>query len=97
MDSHTHEEAHAVPYSTYIKVWAALIALTGITVGAAMLQLHHLAFFTAVLVATVKASLVVLYFMHIRFEHRLFAWMLVAILATYAIFVILTFADYAFR
>jgi hypothetical protein len=35
--------------------------------------------------------------MHIRYERRIFAYMLIAILATYAIFVILTFADYSFR
>lgn len=97
MDPHTEDHAHVVPYSTFIKIWAALIVLTGVTVGAALLDLGHLAFFTAIVVATVKATLVTLYFMHIRFERRIFAGMLIAILVTYAIFVILTFADYAFR
>lgn len=92
-----HADAHAVPYLTYVKVWAVLIGLTLVTVLASMLELRHLAVFTALLVATVKASLVVLYFMHIRYERRLFAWMLIAILAMYAVFVILTFADYSFR
>ena len=92
----THEDHH-VPYSTYVWVWAILIFLTGVTVGAAVADMKHLAVFTAILVATVKSSLVILYFMHIRFERRIFSWMLIAIIATYAIFLILTFADYSFR
>lgn len=93
----TKHEDHHVPYSTYVNVWIMLIALTGVTVGAAFTDLKHLAIFTAILIAVVKASLVILYFMHIRYERRIFAYMLIAILATYAIFVILTFADYSFR
>jgi hypothetical protein len=40
---------------------------------------------------------VVLYFMHIRFEQRIYAFMIFAILGTYAVFVGLTFVDYWYR
>ena len=93
----TKHEDHHVPYSTYVNVWLLLMFLTAITVGAAYTDLKHLAIFTAILIATVKASLVVLYFMHIRFERRIFSYMLIGIFATYAVFLILTFADYSFR
>jgi cytochrome c oxidase subunit 4 len=96
-----HEHAggdHAtIPYRTYVNVWLALVGLTLVTVGAAYTDLRHLAIFTALLIASTKCMLVILYFMHIRFETRLFTYMLIAIFATYVIFVILTFADYSFR
>ena len=97
MTSDSHGDAHHVPYRTYVNVWLALVVLTGITVGAAYADLKHLAIFTALLVATVKSSLVLMYFMHLRWESRLFTWMFIAVLATYAIFIGLTFADYGFR
>ena len=92
----THEDHH-VPYSTYINVWLLLIGLTGVTVGAWLVDLKHLSVFTAILIAAIKSSLVILYFMHIRYERHIFSWMLISIVATYAIFLILTFADYSFR
>jgi cytochrome c oxidase subunit 4 len=91
------ETPHIIAYSTYVKVWAALVVLTLTTVGASLVTLRHLAVFTAILIASVKACLVVLYFMHIRFERKIFAGMLVFAVGTYAIFLILTFADYSFR
>ena len=97
MDDHHAEEVHLVPYRTYVNVWLALVLLTGITGGAAVLDLGHLAMFTAVLIASVKCTLVLMYFMHLRFENKIFTIMLLASIFTYAIFVILTFADYAYR
>jgi len=88
---------HLVPYRTYFLVWAALVALTCLTVGAALADLKHLSVFTAILIACVKSTLVVLYFMHLRYERRVFTWMFVAAVGMYAIFLVLTFADYAFR
>jgi len=94
---HEHEEHHLTPYKVYIGVWLALISLTGITVLAAIINMKHMAIFVALLVACGKSTLVVLYFMHIAFEKRVFWWFLIAAIATYVIFVLLTFADYAFR
>jgi len=41
--------------------------------------------------------LVLLYFMHIRFEKLLYAGMILAVLVTYAILIGLTFVDYGYR
>lgn len=96
MNSRT-EERHVVPDSLYVWVWAALLCLTGITVSAKYADLQHLAIFAALLIATVKAGLVVLYFMHVRFEKPIFAVMILVLLATYGIYIGLTFVDYANR
>ena len=88
---------HLVPYRTYVNVYLGLVALTAMTVGAAYANMKHMAVFTAVLIASVKATLVILYFMHIRYEKRIFAWMITAAFASFVVFLILTFADYSFR
>jgi cytochrome c oxidase subunit 4 len=80
-----------------VYVWLALVVLTGITVGVQYADLAHMAIFTAILIAVVKSTLVLMYFMHIRFEKPIFLIMILATLMTYAIFVALTFADYYYR
>lgn len=95
--SHANEEQHLLPFKVYLLVWAALIVGTGITVGACYADLGHLAIFTAILIATAKAGLVLLYFMHLRYEKPLFAIMILVLLATYGIFIMLTFSDYVYR
>ena len=94
----THEEkTHRIPYKVYVYVWLALVILTGITVSASYTHLGHVAIFTALLIATVKGTLLLLYFMHIRFEKPIFLAMILAVLLTYSIFVGLTFTDYLYR
>ena len=91
------EQHHQVAPALYVAVWAALVVLTGITVGVSFLDLASFTVFTVMLIATVKASLVLLYFMHVRFIQPIYTYMIVFILGTYATFIILTFSDYSFR
>jgi cytochrome c oxidase subunit 4 len=108
MDSLTHdkpgtadtghaEEHHLVPYKAYVAVWLALCTLTLVTIGAGYADLKHMGILVAMLIATVKVTLVILYFMHIRYEGKVLAWFLIAGFGTYAIFIALTFADYYYR
>ena len=62
----------------YISVFVALAALTVITVGIASLRLPTIWAVTfALLVATVKGSLVACYFMHLISEKKVIYWVLV--------------------
>ena len=97
MTAHQEERHHLVPYGLYVKVWAALLVFTGITVGVSYVDMKHVTVMTALLIATVKATLVILYFMNIRYEKAIYIYMILVILITYAIFVGLTFADYLYR
>ena len=90
-------EGHLVPYPVFVTVWLALVGLTLVTVGASYLDLKQMAMFTALLIATVKVSLVLMYFMHLRYDAKILTWFLIACIGTYAIFVALTLADYSFR
>jgi len=89
--------SHAMPYRAYVTVWAGLIALTALTVGVSYVNMKQVSVLTALMIAACKASLVVLYFMHIRFERKIHLLMILVVAATYLIFIGLTFADYAER
>ena len=91
------EKHHLVPVMLYVWVWAALIVLTGLTVGAKYADLQHTAIIAALLIATVKGGLVLLYFMHIRYEKPIYAVMILVLLITYVFYIGLTFVDYANR
>jgi cytochrome c oxidase subunit 4 len=58
-------------YRTYIIVWIALLILTVLTWGVSYVDLGMGNVAVALLIASVKASLVALFFMHLRFENRL--------------------------
>ena len=97
MSEHPTDGPQLLPYSLYIKVWLALLLLTGLTIGVSSIEMYRWHVFTAMLIATVKVSLVILYFMHVRFENKLIWTMILVALITYATFVGLTFADYYYR
>ncbi|GAB4361810.1 MAG: hypothetical protein Kow00128_00950 [Deltaproteobacteria bacterium] len=56
---------------TYLVVWAALVLLTGITVLVSYVHLGMMNVVVALVIASVKASLVALFFMHLSHEGRL--------------------------
>ena len=55
----------------YLAVWGALVVLTAVTVAVSYVHLGLMNVVVALLVASVKASLVALFFMHLRYESRL--------------------------
>ncbi len=61
---------HVLPLSIYFGIFAALLVLTGVTTWIAHIDLHALNLPVALLVAAVKAVLVILYFMHVRYSSR---------------------------
>lgn len=73
-EDHSHELGHIVPFQTYIKVLGTLLFLTFITVLVAQFDFGNWNIVVAMLVASVKALLVALFFMHLKFEHPV-TWM----------------------
>ncbi len=67
-DSNWHP--HIVPMGTLIAVFVSLLILTGVTVGVAQVDLGDLNVVVALAVATVKASIVALFFMHLKYDAR---------------------------
>ena len=62
---------HVSPKSTYYTIFGALLVLTATTVGVAFLNLGRLNFPVAISIAILKATLVVLFFMHAKYSSRL--------------------------
>jgi cytochrome c oxidase subunit IV len=79
---------------TYAMVWAALMLLTALTVTVADLNFQKATIIVCLGIAVFKSTLVLLYFMHLRYEDRLVVKLAVPIaIATLAIFIGLTFSD----
>ena len=62
---------HVSPVSLYLTIFGALMVLTGVTVGAAYVDLGAFNFSVAMLIAGFKASLVVWFFMHVKYQSHL--------------------------
>jgi cytochrome c oxidase subunit 4 len=62
---------HIIPLPTYLKVFAALITLTAITVLVSRFDLGEWNTIVAFLIATVKAVLVLAIFMHLKYDNML--------------------------
>jgi len=98
--SHDHDKAtehEPVSYGTYILTWFTLVVLTAVTVTAAGMNFGKISVLVALMIATIKASVVLMIFMHLKYETRLFKTMVWIVLITLAIFIGLTFTDTLFR
>ena len=86
---------HIVPVKVYLTIFLALLVGTFLTVVAAFYDFPwRFNTVIALTIATIKATLVVLYFMHVRYSSRL-VWVIVAsALFWLAILFALTLSDY---
>jgi len=90
-------EQHIVPTSTYYTIFALLMLGTAITVAVAYLDLGPLNTVVALAIACTKATLVVLFFMHVKYSSRL-TWAVV-FGSVFWLFILLalTYNDYLTR
>lgn len=88
---------HISPKSIYYTIFGALMVLTAVTVGAAFVNLGNLNFPVAVGIATFKATLVILYFMHVKYSSHLTKLVVASSLFFLAILMFVTMVDYASR
>jgi cytochrome c oxidase subunit 4 len=92
---------HIVSPKLYILIFATLMVLTGTTVYAATVDLNHyypgLNIIVALVIATCKAILVVLFFMHAYYSSKRTQLIIIAGVFWLAIMLSLTLGDYASR
>src|SRR4029077_6556857 len=88
---------HIASIRTNILVFVALLVLLFATVGAAYLPLGPLHFPVAMTFAVVKAVLIVLFFMHVLYSHRLTMVVCLASCLWLGIMIALTLSDYLTR
>jgi len=99
-DAHGHGHAddglvhvHVHPAGTYVKIFVALVALTLLTVGLSRVHLGNWNFFIAVAVATIKATLVAMFFMHLKDDNRFNVLIFVGSLLFIGVFFVYTTND----
>lgn len=88
---------HVSPKSLYYTIFGALMVLTGVTVAAAFIELGPLNFPVALGIATLKATLVVLFFMHVKYSSHMTKLVVVTSLFFLLILLAETMMDYASR
>jgi cytochrome c oxidase subunit 4 len=88
---------HIIPKRTLFMVFGALVVLTGITVGAAYMPLGPLTVPVAIGIAVVKAALVVLYFMALKYDNPVNALTFTIGTIFVVVFIGITMLDTAFR
>jgi len=88
---------HVVSPKIYFAVFASLMLLTALTVWAAFQDLGPFNLVVALGIATLKATLVVLYFMHVRYNPKLI-WLVIGLaVAWFGVFLVVTLSDYLSR
>jgi cytochrome c oxidase subunit 4 len=88
---------HIVPPKVYVGIFASLMVLTAVTVAAAFVSLGPFNIVIALAIATLKATLVVLYFMHARYNPKRTQLVIISAVFWLAIMLALTMSDYASR
>jgi len=88
---------HIVSPVIYIIIGASLLVLTGVTVAASFIEMGVFNPIVALAIAVVKAMLVVLFFMHVKYSTKLTKLTVFAGLFTFLTLIGMTLADYVSR
>jgi cytochrome c oxidase subunit IV len=89
---------HIVPLKTNVAVWLTLLVLTGVTAGVAFIDLGAFNTVVALVIATCKALLVVLIFMHVKYaSEKLVKVVVISALFFLMLLLGLSLADYTTR
>jgi cytochrome c oxidase subunit 4 len=94
---HEDENLHIVKPSLYVGIFLTLLVLTGVTTGVSFVDLGVFNAVIALAIACLKASLVVLFFMHLHYSSRLLKLTVASGLFTFCLLLSLTMSDYISR
>lgn len=90
-------ENHVVSKTVYFLVFAALLILTYVTREVAKHDLGELNTIVAMTIAVTKATLVILFFMHVYYSDHLIKAVVVSAFVWLAMMIIITVSDYFSR
>jgi len=89
-----YADDHIVPTSTYTVVWLALLILLAATISVSKLRLFaQFSVLGSLVIASMKAGLVLAFFMHLKYEGRFLKGMLALALSALTLLIGLTFVD----
>ena len=88
---------HTIGFKTYFTVWFCLVTLTATTVTVSGLNMGRYGALASLVIATAKAALILLFFMHLKYERPFLKLMLLLTVCTIAVIIGLTFFDVGIR
>jgi cytochrome c oxidase subunit 4 len=89
--------SHIFEYKSLFYILIALLILTGITIGVSFVNLGSLNVWVALFIASVKGSLVLMFFMHMKYEGKMLALSFLGTIFFLTIMISFIFWDVAFR
>ncbi|HEX8948012.1 MAG TPA: cytochrome C oxidase subunit IV family protein [Dissulfurispiraceae bacterium] len=91
------EQAHDIGYRTYFYVWIALMVLLALTIYIAVSGFTGYRVPINLFIASLKAALVLFFFMHLRQEGNFIKWMLFLTVMALMAIIMLTYTDTWYR
>ena len=89
---------HILSSKLYYGIWITLLVLTVVTAGVATIDLGPFNTIVALVIATFKALLVILFFMHVKYaSEKLTKMVIISSVFWLLILLILSLADYGTR
>ena len=89
--------SHTTDYKVLVKVVFVLMFLTFLTIFVTSLHLAAFSVTVALLIAGVKGFMILTYIMHLKYESMLLRILVALIFVLYAVIILITFIDYAYR
>ena len=94
----SENEHHIVPLGLYALIGITLLVMTGVTYGVALIDLGPLNTIVALCIATFKATLVVLIFMHVKYtSEKLTKAVIISAIFFLGLLLTLSLADFGTR
>ncbi len=92
-------EAHIVSNKEHVSTLVALLLLTLMTISISVFgaDLNSLSVATALLIASVKVIVVAYYFMHLKFDSKIYTWLVMLVVVLFLSFLILISIEYLNR
>lgn len=92
-DRSTEQAAHVLPLRVYLIVATLLLFGTGLTVAIAQIDFGPWNLVVAMAIAGIKATLVAMFFMHLKYDNKLYSIVFVGAILFLAIFIVFTMFD----
>lgn len=93
----SEEKHHIISYKTYFLILLGLLALTFASIGITSIELGKYTVAGALLFAIVKSYLVLIYFMHLKYDKPYIKIMVAFVFAIFVVVIVITFLDYLYR
>jgi len=88
---------HITEYKTYAYIWVCLLFLTGLTIAVGKMNFTSFSVLICLVIASIKALIVLTFFMHLRYEGAFLKAVILLTLFTLTAMIGLTFVDVWYR